>query len=101
MAAQLEFQYSIMSADIDEKAFRDEGDDAGEIVSRLAAEKANAIMHQWVREDAFPEQGAEISKGSRFVLDSPKCHAWWGHHGLVVQHHIHTEEYIVALLQVC
>lgn len=61
MAAELGFQYSIVSADIDEKSFRDEEDDAGEIVSMLAVEKANAIMHQWLREDSFPEQGGEIN----------------------------------------
>ncbi len=61
MADQLGFQYSIVSADIDEKFFRDENDDAGEIVSTLAVEKADAIMRQWLREDSFPEQGGDIS----------------------------------------
>lgn len=61
MADQLGFQYSIVSADIDEKSFRDEDDDAGEIVSTLAVEKADAIMRQWLREDSFPEQGGDIN----------------------------------------
>ncbi len=55
MAADLGFEYTTVSADIDEKAFRNE--DPAELVATLALEKANAILRQWLEDDSFPDEG--------------------------------------------
>lgn len=68
LAEELGFEYTAVSADIDEKEFR--VSDPNELVMMLAGEKANAIMRRWLDDSAFPEAGLLITADQVVVCGS-------------------------------